>query len=94
MLVIEELRSLDSLCGKSKLEVPGNGGVGGRVFRGLPASEDASGVPGPYDPADVLLYCSEPGDRAGAARKSVMIHQVRRKRRTFFRLLVHVSDQT
>lgn len=61
-----EFLSFIVLRGKSKLEVPGSGGVGGRVFRGLPASDKVSGVPDPYDPVDVLLCCSEFGDLAGA----------------------------
>jgi len=41
---------------KSKLEVPGKGGVGGKPFLGLPANESLSGVGGcPCDPAEILL---------------------------------------
>lgn len=55
--VIGESRLFEDLGGKSKLEVPGSGGVGGNLFRGLPAKVKDSGVAGcgPYDPADVLL---------------------------------------
>lgn len=69
MFVIGDFRSFDGLCKKSKLEVPGNGGVGGRLVRGLPARDKLSGVAGPYDPADVLLCCSDLGDLAGAANR-------------------------
>lgn len=53
---------------KSKLEVPGNGGVGGMPFLGLPANESLSGVGGcPCDPAEILLDWSRLGDLVGAA---------------------------
>lgn len=52
---------------KSKLEVPGKGGVGGMPFLGLPVKETLSGVRGCLcDPAEILLCWSRFGDLVGA----------------------------
>ena len=57
-----------SLGVKSKLEVPGKGGVGGIPFLWLPAKDVLSGVGGcACDLVETLLWWSRIGDFVGAA---------------------------
>lgn len=53
---------------KSKLDVPGSGGVGGNPLVGLVTNAMRSGVDGcvPFDPADILRCGSRLGDVADA----------------------------